>query len=384
MLCTQVLKRLDGSLRALTFSAGKEFDLLVVSFDPGETPALGADQGRLPHRYIAGRREAAAPFLTGRAGVDRSPRRRGRFPLRLRRGDRSVRPSGGDHGADADGRVSRYLYGIEFAPGPAPGLVEASEGRIGTLVDTLLLFCYHYDPETGKLRHGDHEPRPAGRRADVVGLAGSSLSRCGERRRASSRAARRPIDVETSFPLFPPARPRSRPRWTCSTCSSWPSARSSRSSSRRWWSSSRIKYRRRHPDEVGHDIHGSLALELTWTIIPLILSMVMFGWGADLFYRLARPPRGLDGDLRRRQAVDVEGSAPRRRPRDQRAARADRTATVRLTMGSEDVLHDFLDPGVPGEDGRRPRQAHDDVVPGDETGHVPPVLCRILRTKHSG
>src|SRR5687768_9610195 len=51
-----------------------------------------------------------------------------------------------------------------------------------------------------------------------------------------------------------------------------------------------IKYRRRHPDEVGADIHGSLALELTWTFIPFILAMVMFFWGADLYFRLARPP----------------------------------------------------------------------------------------------
>src|ERR1051325_5120517 len=51
-----------------------------------------------------------------------------------------------------------------------------------------------------------------------------------------------------------------------------------------------IKYRRRQPDDVGADIHGSLVLELTRTIIPLILSMVMFGWGASLFFRMSRPP----------------------------------------------------------------------------------------------
>src|SRR6476659_5803406 len=51
-----------------------------------------------------------------------------------------------------------------------------------------------------------------------------------------------------------------------------------------------VKFRRRHPDEVGDDIHGSLALELTWTVIPFVLAMVMFVWGADLFFRLSRPP----------------------------------------------------------------------------------------------
>src|ERR1051325_7423059 len=52
-----------------------------------------------------------------------------------------------------------------------------------------------------------------------------------------------------------------------------------------------VKYRRRAPTDVGADIHGSLVLELTWTIIPLMLSMVMFGWGASLFFRLSKPPQ---------------------------------------------------------------------------------------------
>ncbi len=52
-----------------------------------------------------------------------------------------------------------------------------------------------------------------------------------------------------------------------------------------------LKYRRRHPDEVGADIHGSIVLELTWTIIPFVLALIMFGWGASLFYRLSRPPK---------------------------------------------------------------------------------------------
>src|SRR5262245_48651685 len=51
-----------------------------------------------------------------------------------------------------------------------------------------------------------------------------------------------------------------------------------------------IKYRRQNPDDVGADIHGSLALELGWTFIPFVLSMVMFGWGAVLFFKLAKPP----------------------------------------------------------------------------------------------
>src|SRR5688500_7864642 len=51
-----------------------------------------------------------------------------------------------------------------------------------------------------------------------------------------------------------------------------------------------VRFRRRHPDEVGHEIHGSIALELVWSVIPFVLAMVMFFWGADLFFTLSRPP----------------------------------------------------------------------------------------------
>src|ERR671912_1270425 len=53
-----------------------------------------------------------------------------------------------------------------------------------------------------------------------------------------------------------------------------------------------VKYRRRNDDEVGVAIHGSLALELLWTFIPLGIVMVMFGWGAKVFFDLYRPPAG--------------------------------------------------------------------------------------------
>ncbi len=83
-----------------------------------------------------------------------------------------------------------------------------------------------------------------------------------------------------------------------------------------------VKYHRKHDDEVGVAIHGSLALELLWTIIPFGIAMVMFAWGAKVFFDLSRPPVGRDRNLRRRQAVDVEGPAHGRDARDQRAARS--------------------------------------------------------------
>ena len=144
-----------------------------------------------------------------------------------------------------------------------------------------------------------------------------------------------------------------------------------------------IKFRRRHPDEVGHDIHGSLALELTWTIIPLILSMVMFGWGADLFYRLAKPPR----DSMEIFVVGKQWMWKVQHPegvREINELHVPIERNIRLTMGSEDVLHDFSIPAF---------RVKMDVVPGKLTtmwfratkpGTYHLFCAEYCGTKHSG
>jgi protein SCO1/2 len=152
MLCTQVLNGLEGSLEALSFTLGTEYDLIVVSFDPGETPAMAAEKRKtFLHRYGRKDVDASAHFLTGR---EESIKR-----LTSAVGWRYAYDAAIDQYAHpaaitlvtAAGRVSRYLYGIEFAPKDLKfGLMDASGGKIGTLTDQMLLFCYHYDPESGK------------------------------------------------------------------------------------------------------------------------------------------------------------------------------------------------------------------------------------------
>jgi len=120
--------------------------------DPGETPALAADKRKTYlRRYSRPGHEAGWHFLTGREASIKA--------LTDAVGFRYAYDAEIDQYAHpasmtvltADGRVSKYLYGIEFAPRDLRlALVEASEGRIGTAVDQALLFCYHYDPETGK------------------------------------------------------------------------------------------------------------------------------------------------------------------------------------------------------------------------------------------
>jgi len=104
-----------------------------------------------------------------------------------------------------------------------------------------------------------------------------------------------------------------------------------------------IKYKRRHEQEVGADIHGSLILELTWTFIPFVLAMMMFVWGADLFFRLSRPP----ADAMELFVVGKQWMWKVQHPegvREINEMHVPINRNVRLTIGSEDVIHDY---GIP-------------------------------------
>ena len=150
MLCTQVLTGLVGSLEALEFSAGSDFDVVVVSFDPGETPALAAEkQATYRRRYR--RSDAGLYFLTGREASIQALTDAVGFKYAYDEGTDQWAHPAAITVLTADGHVSRYLFGIEFAPRDMRfALIDATEGRIGTIVDQALLFCFHYDPSTGK------------------------------------------------------------------------------------------------------------------------------------------------------------------------------------------------------------------------------------------
>ncbi len=152
MLCTETLNGLLRALRALSFDAGRQFNVAIVSIDPRETAALAAAKKKLyVERYGRAGGARGWSFLTG-------------TPEAIRRlsgaaGFRYSYDAALDQYAHAtgllvltpDGRVSRCLYGVEYAAGDLRlALVEAAAGAIGTPVDRLLLYCYHYDPLTGK------------------------------------------------------------------------------------------------------------------------------------------------------------------------------------------------------------------------------------------
>lgn len=151
MICTQILNGLVGSLETLEWNAGEEFEVVVLSFDPGETPAIAADAKKTYLRRY-GRPETAAGwhFLTGREADIRTLTDAVGFKYAYdEKIDQYAHPTSITI-ATPDARISRYLYGITFPPRDLRlAMVEATEGQVGTVVDQALLFCYHYDPETG-------------------------------------------------------------------------------------------------------------------------------------------------------------------------------------------------------------------------------------------
>jgi protein SCO1/2 len=152
MLCPLVLEGLLRSLRVLSFTIGEQFDVVTVSIDPGETPALAA---ATKARYIRdyGRPEAATGwhFLTGdQASIQRLTQVVG-FRYAYDAAKDQYAHAAGLMVLTPQGKIARYFYGIEFSPRDLRlALVEAAANTIGSPVDQLLLFCYQYDPATGR------------------------------------------------------------------------------------------------------------------------------------------------------------------------------------------------------------------------------------------
>src|SRR5262249_6923074 len=134
------------------WSPGDEFQVVTVSIDPRELPALAATK-RVQYLTELGRPSAEAGwhFLTGPAASVEALARSVGFRYQYDAGTDQYGHAAAIMIATADGRVSRYLYGVKFdAPTLKMGLLEASEGKIGSAVDRFLLYCYHYDAESGR------------------------------------------------------------------------------------------------------------------------------------------------------------------------------------------------------------------------------------------
>lgn len=152
MMCTQVLNGLVDTLKKVNLQPGQDFEMVTVSFDPGETPELAAGK---KNTYVQqyGRKGAAEGwhFLTGdEASIKRLTSSVGFRYVYYEQSDQFAHASG-IMVLTPEGRTSRYFYGIAYPPQDVRlGLVEASQNKIGSLVDQVLLLCYHYDPTTAR------------------------------------------------------------------------------------------------------------------------------------------------------------------------------------------------------------------------------------------
>jgi protein SCO1 len=148
MLCDQVEQGVVGALRMLSFNPGRDYDVVFISFDPRETPAMAAEKKRrsLAH-FRRPETDSGWHFLTGAKESIDAATKAANFRYTFDAKSNLFAHASGVMLLTPDGRISRYFYGIEY-PGRDMrlGLVEASAGKIGTPIDHVLLFCYHYDP----------------------------------------------------------------------------------------------------------------------------------------------------------------------------------------------------------------------------------------------
>lgn len=193
MLCSQVLSGLTFTLNGMSnFNVGREFNVLTVSFDPRDTPqAARENKERYLKRYRRSGSDQGWHFLTGtKDQID---------GLAQALGFRYVWDEENQqfaHGSaimllTPDGHIAQYYYGIEYDPRNVRlGLVEASKGKIGTIVDQLLLYCYHYDPRQGRYGAAIFNILRASALATVLILGGFMLLMLRrERRGQTTRAA---------------------------------------------------------------------------------------------------------------------------------------------------------------------------------------------------
>ncbi len=155
MLCTQVLNGMTETFRVLPFELGKEYDVVTISFDPRETSQLAEKKKKVYVGYLPNKMQASANsgwhFLTGDAASIAKITDAVGFHYHYDEATKQFAHASGIMVATPHGKLSRYFYGIEYpARDLRLGLIESAQDKIGSPVDQLLLYCYHYDPATGR------------------------------------------------------------------------------------------------------------------------------------------------------------------------------------------------------------------------------------------
>lgn len=154
MLCNQVLNGLTGALKGISLEAGKDFEVVAISFDEREfdKPDLAKNKkANYLERYGRPGSEKGWHFLTGsKESIDAATSAAG-FSFKWDEASGQFAHASGVMVATPEGKLSRYFYGIDYSPKDIKfGIMESSENKVGNPAEQLLLYCYHYDPATGK------------------------------------------------------------------------------------------------------------------------------------------------------------------------------------------------------------------------------------------
>ena len=152
MLCTQVMNGISSALKVVPFTAGQDFDVVLVSFDPRDTPAAATEKKKAHLEYWSTEQNAGGwHLLTGTEAEIRRVTQAAGFSYAWDEKNQQFAHVSGVLVTTPEGRLSRYFYGIEYSPKELRlALVESGKGTIGSKIDELLLFCFHYDPEVGR------------------------------------------------------------------------------------------------------------------------------------------------------------------------------------------------------------------------------------------
>ena len=154
MLCNEVLNGLTGSLKGISLDAGKDFDVIALSFDARENGKPGLAQNKKAaymERYGRPGSEKGWHFLTAtQPSIDAITKASG-FNYHWDEKSNQFAHAGGVMVVTPQGKMSRYFYGIDYSPRDLKlGLIDSADNKVGSVTDQMLLYCYHYDPSTGK------------------------------------------------------------------------------------------------------------------------------------------------------------------------------------------------------------------------------------------
>jgi protein SCO1/2 len=195
MLCDQVEQGVVGVLRMLSFNPGRDYEVVFLSFDSRETPEMAAEKKKkaLVH-FRRPETDSGWHFLTGSKESIAAATKAANFRFSFDAKSNLFAHASGVLVLTPDGHISRYFYGVEY-PGRDMrlGLVDASRGKIGTPIDHVLLYCYHYDPTAAKYSASILKMIRLGAVLTILSIAGGILISRRRETLAAARNLRRPL-----------------------------------------------------------------------------------------------------------------------------------------------------------------------------------------------